>query len=122
MLPIKEMIQNFYDSAHIKNDAWQNNLAWDITFANGDGSTQSEGKDAFVKLFERALRGMKSIQVKSIVAEGDVACAIVHYEYINPKGETLHQNIAEMWYITGGKLSSLTIYFDLTAFRNFMGR
>jgi hypothetical protein len=40
--------------------------------------------------------------------------------YINPKGETMSQDVAEIWTVAGNKLGKLTIYFDLTAYRNFM--
>jgi hypothetical protein len=33
----------------------------------------------------------------------------------------LHQDDAEVWRIEGGEIASLTIYFDITEFRTFMG-
>jgi hypothetical protein len=34
----------------------------------------------------------------------------------------LHQDDAEVWKIENGQIVSLTIYFDITEFRGFMGR
>jgi ketosteroid isomerase-like protein len=47
---------------------------------------------------------------------------VVSYDYISPKGNKLHQDDAEVWKITDGMIELLTIYFDITEFRNFMGR
>jgi len=38
----------------------------------------------------------------------------------NSKKEQMKQDVAEIWEVRGGKLASLTIYFDLTAYRRFM--
>jgi len=55
-----------------------------------------------------------------MIVEGGNACAIVGYTYVNPKGGKLSQDVAEVWEVNAGKLAKLTIYFDLTAYRNFM--
>lgn len=54
--------------------------------------------------------------------EGDDAAAVMSYDYVSPTGATLHQDDAEIWKIVDGKVAALTIYFDITEFRSFMGR
>jgi ketosteroid isomerase-like protein len=55
-----------------------------------------------------------------MIVEDGRACSIISYTYINPKGETLNQDVAEVSEVKNGKLARLTIYFDLTAYRRFM--
>ena len=47
---------------------------------------------------------------------------MVSYDYVSPKGNRLHQDDAEVWKVVDGKIAALTIYFDITEFRSFMGR
>jgi ketosteroid isomerase-like protein len=47
---------------------------------------------------------------------------VVSYDYVSPKGATLHQDDAEVWKVVDGKIVALTIYFDITEFRTFMER
>jgi ketosteroid isomerase-like protein len=58
--------------------------------------------------------------VSELVDENDRACAIVDYVYINSKGERMKQPVAELWRTKDEKLTELTVYFDLTAYRHFM--
>jgi ketosteroid isomerase-like protein len=55
-----------------------------------------------------------------MIVDGEKACAVVGYNYVNPKGQKMQQDVAEIWETKGGKLTKLTIYFDLIAYRNFM--
>jgi ketosteroid isomerase-like protein len=55
-----------------------------------------------------------------MIVENEDACAIVEYDYLNPKGEKLSQDVAEVWQVKNDRLTRLTIYFDLVAYRNFM--
>ena len=121
-MTIKEMVQNFYNDAEQKNDGWQKNLSEDVLFADADKKTQSEGKEAFIKLFNNALRFFKSIKVKQMIEEGHNVCTIISYVYVNTKGETMNQEVAEIWKVKESKLTSLIIYLDLSALWKFLGR
>ncbi len=55
-----------------------------------------------------------------MIVEGEKACAVVGYVYVNPKGQKLQQDVAELWEVKDRKLAKLTIYFDLTDYRTFM--
>ena len=57
-----------------------------------------------------------------LIVDGAKAAAVVSYDYVNPRGEKLHQDDAEIWTVRNGAIGSLTIYFDITEFRAFMGR
>ncbi len=119
---VKEILQNFYESLAKKNNGWQNNLSEDVVFSDASNRLHAEGKDAFIQSFTGFLRSVERVQVKQFIIEGTNACAVVSYDYISPKGNNLHQDDAEVWKIADGKIESLTIYFDITEFRTFMGR
>ena len=44
------------------------------------------------------------------------------YDFVSPQGNKLNLDVAEIWSVKDGKLTSLTIYFDIAEFRKFMGR
>jgi ketosteroid isomerase-like protein len=60
------------------------------------------------------------VKLSELIVEGERACAIVDYVYVNPKGERLGQSVAEVWRVRNNRLAELKLYFDLTAYRAFM--
>jgi ketosteroid isomerase-like protein len=121
-MEIRKMVQSFYEAAGQKNNKWQANLANDVSFADADFKTHSEGKEAFIATYDNVLKVISSITIQQIIIEGESACAIISYEYVNLQGEKLKQKSAELWVIKDDKLSSYTIYLDLTMLWKFLGR
>jgi ketosteroid isomerase-like protein len=121
-MPIKEIIQNFYEGLARKNSDWQINLSENVVFSDASKKLYAKGKDAFIQSFSSFLRATEKVQVKQLIAEEGDVCAVVSYDYVSPKGEKLHQDDAEVWKVVDGKIVLLTIYFDITEFRNFMGQ
>lgn len=121
-MTVQEIIQSFYDGLAQKNDTWQDHVAEDIVFADASKKLHAEGRDAFIQSFSTFLRAVANVHMKQLIVEGSDACAVVSYEYISPKGATLRQDDAEVWKVVDGKIVALTIYFDITEFRSFMGR
>ena len=121
-MTVKEILQNFYESLAKKNNDWQKNLSEDVVFSDASKWLHAEGKDAFIQSFTGFLRSVETVQVQQLIIEGTHACAVVSYDYISRKGNKLHQDDAEVWQIVDGKIVALTIYFDITEFRKFMGR
>ncbi len=118
----RDVVRHFYDGIARHDDTWQQNLADDVVFADASVRLQARGRDAFVQSFTPFLRGVSKVEVKQLVVEGSAAAAVVGYDYVNAKGEHLHQDDAEVWRVEDGKVLALTIYFDITEFRAFMGR
>ncbi len=121
-MTVKEILQSFYESLSKKNNDWQKNLSENVLFTDASNRLHAEGKDAFIQSFTGFLRSVETVQVKKFIIEGTNACAVVSYVYRSPKGDTLHQDDAEVWEVVDGRIESLTIYFDITEFRTFMGR
>ncbi len=119
---VKEIIRDFYTSLAQKTDEWQKNLADDVVFSDASKKLHAEGRNAFIQAFIPCLRSIEKVQMTQLIVEDTNACAVVSYDYVSPKGAKLHQDDAEVWKVVDGQIASLTIYFAITEFRNFMGR
>jgi len=116
----KELIQSYYDSLDRKDSEWQELYANDAVFSDASQTLNANGKVAVTQSFTSFLKGVEKVTAKQMISEGDAACAIVGYVYVNPEGNKMSQDVAEVWEVRNGKLAKLTIYFDLTAYRSFM--
>lgn len=119
-MPTKELVQNYYRSLSQKDDHWQHLYSEDAVFSDASLSLLAKGKAAVIQSFVPFLKSVSSVEVKQLIADGEYACAIVAYVYVNQKGEKLSQDVAEVWRVKNNQLAALTIYFDLMAYRNFM--
>lgn len=121
-MAVQDIIRSFYESLAHKTDAWQRDLSEDVVFSDASKKLYAEGREAFIQSFTGFLRAVESVRLKQLIVEGNDACAVVSYDYLSPAGARLHQDDAEIWKIVDGKIAALTIYFDITEFRTFMGR
>jgi len=121
-MPTQEVIRNFYVGLALKTDDWQRDLAEDVVFADASKKLQAEGRAAFIQSFTGFLRAVERVELQQLIVDGDDAAAVVSYDYVTPSGGRLHQDDAEIWKVVDGRIVALTIYFDITEFRSFMGR
>ncbi len=121
-MTVQEIIKNFYDGHAQKNNEWQKNVSESIVFSDASKKLHAEGKEAFIQSFTPFLRAVEKVHMKQLIVEDTNACAVVSYDYLSPTGGKLHQDDAEVWKVVDGKIVALTIYFDITEFRSFMGR
>lgn len=117
-----EVVQRFYDGLARKDSSWQDNLAEGVAFSDASGTLSAHGREAFIQSFTGFLRAVEQVRLQQLIVEGPNAAAVVSYDYVNPAGGRLHQDDAEVWTVENGQIISLTIYFDITEFRGFMGR
>lgn len=110
----------YYESLARKDDKWQELYAEDADFSDASRTLSAKGRQAVVQAFVPFLKGVAGVKVKQLIVEGDRACAIIGYDYVNPKGKKLSQDVAEVWEVKGEKLITEVIYFDLTEYRSFM--
>ncbi|MGH7760733.1 MAG: nuclear transport factor 2 family protein [Candidatus Dormibacteraceae bacterium] len=118
----RDVVRGFYEGLARQDDSWQQNLSDEVAFTDASSKLQARGRPAFIQSFGAFLRAVVKVELKHLIVEGSDAAAVVSYEYTNPKGEQLHQDDAEVWRVEGGEIVALTIYFDITEFRSFMGR
>ena len=116
----KDIIQSYYNSLEEKNDVWKDLYSEDAVFSDAAQILLAKGKEEVIQSFIPFLKGIARVKIKQLIVEGENACAIISCDYVNPKGERMSQDVAEIWEVKNGKLNKQTIYFDLTAYRNFM--
>lgn len=121
-MSIRNLVQSYYLSLNQKDEKWQELYSEDAVFSDASQTLNAKGKASVIQSFTPFLKGVEGVKVKQMIVEGEDSCAIVSYDYVNPKGEKMNQDVAEVWEVKDGKLAKLTIYFDLTAYRNFMRR
>ncbi len=119
-MSIRELVLKYYESIQKKDDNWQNVYAEDAVFSDSSHTLSAKGREAVVQTFIPFLKGVVDVKASQLIVEENRACAIVDYIYVNSKGEKMNQTVAEVWRAKGDHLCEEIIYFDLTAYRNFM--
>ena len=116
----QDLVQSYYDSLNQKDDRWKDLYADDAVFADASQTLLAKGKEAVIQAFIPFLKGVAGLKVSQTIVEGEKACFIISYTYVNRKNERMDQDVAEVWEARSGKLARQIIYFDLTAYRRFM--
>ncbi len=116
----EEVVKSYYESQNQKDNQWKDLWSGDAVFSDASQTLLAKGKESVIQSFMPVLKGVESLKISQLIVEGEKACSIISYTYVNPKGEKMNQDVAEVAEVDGGKLAKLTIYFDLTAYRSFM--
>lgn len=116
----QEIIDQYYKSLNDKSDSWIEMWSSDGVFSDASRTLHAEGKEAVIASFTPFLKGVSRVRVIERIIQDAKCCYVVEYSYVNKAQESLNQSVAEVWSVDDGKLKSLTIYFDLTAYRSFM--
>lgn len=116
----KDIVQQYYKSLDQKDNKWHELWADEAVFTDASLTLNSKGKSEVIQSFTPFLMGVTQVRIKQLIIEKDNACVIAHYDYKNKKGDSMSQDVAEIWEVKNEKLDKLTIYFDLTTYRNFM--
>jgi ketosteroid isomerase-like protein len=113
----KELLEIYY-KGFAQKSGWESVISDDFKFTGGDmvNPNTTTGKDAYVEVIKRFSQLFTSMRVKEMIIDGDDACVIGNYDYLFPNGKSINGNVAEIWKVKNGKLSSLTIFFDTLAF------
>lgn len=112
----KELLDRYYERLSGKGELGPL-LSEDFMLA-GTGAKEARGRDAHAdNLF---FRFVKSLEVKTMIIDGERACAVVHYALVSPQGDGFSCDVAEVWEMKNGKLASLAMYFDTVEYQKFM--
>jgi ketosteroid isomerase-like protein len=112
----KELLDRYYERLSGKCDI--NSLLSENFLLTGTVDKETRGKEAYAGNVFFTL--VKSLKIKTMIIDGERACAVVNYELASPKGDRFSCDVAELWEIKGGKLDSLAVYFDTVAYQKFM--
>ncbi|MFS8082551.1 MAG: nuclear transport factor 2 family protein [Ginsengibacter sp.] len=114
----KELLETYYKGLAQKN-GWDSVLSDNFRFVGGDmtKTTPIEGKQAYIEVIKRFSQLFKTMRVKEMIIQDDNACVIGNYDYVFTYGKSINGDVAEIWKVKDGKLSSLTIFFDTLTFK-----
>lgn len=116
----QELLDRYYQSIQDKTDVWQEMWASNSVFADASKTLHTVGKDAVIASFTPFLKGVKDIEISTRIINDNNACYVIEYTYSNQHQELMRQSVAEVWSVNHDQLVSLTIFFDLTAYRTFI--
>jgi ketosteroid isomerase-like protein len=99
----KDLVQSYYVSLNEKDEKGQELWSEDAVFSDASQTFDARGKEAVVRSFASLAQLIEKVSIKQLIVEENKACAIVNYDYINPKGGKFNQDVAEIWEIKNGK-------------------
>ena len=111
----KETVQRYFDEL-TKRGNWESLLSDDLAFTSFTSPVkQVTGKAAYLESTKRFFSMIKSLEVRDLIIEGTKVCALTRYELQTPAG-SFQSDVAELFTVADGKISSLAIYFDTAPF------
>ena len=112
----RETLQAYFSSLESKKD-WQSFLADDMTFTSFTSPVKRiSGRAAYIESTKRFYSMITSMKVKDLIIDGERACALTHYDLQAPSGQGFGSDVAEVFGVRAGKITSLDIYFDTAPF------
>ena len=112
----RDTIQSYFESLKEKR-GWEAVLADDIEFTSfATPIKHVAGNGAYLEATKRFFSMIKALDVKSILVDGERACAVTRYELQAPGGSAFQSHVAELFEVRDGKITSLEIYFDSAPF------
>ena len=104
--------------SHLKQGAgWESFLADDMVFTSFTTPVkQVTGRAAYLESTKRFYSMIRGLEVRSVIVDGDHACALTRYDLQPPAGPLFQSHVAEVFGVRGGKITSFDIYFDSAPF------
>jgi ketosteroid isomerase-like protein len=108
----RETLQAYFSGLEQKKD-WQAFLADDMTFTSFTSPPKRlRGRATYLEATRRFFAMITTMTVKEIIVGGERACALTHYELQPPGGSAFGSDVAEVFRVKDGKITSFDIYFD----------
>jgi ketosteroid isomerase-like protein len=109
-------IEGYFNSLRQKS-GWESFLSDDMTFVSFTSPVKRvSGRAAYLESTKRFYSMITALQVKELLVDGQRACALTHYELQPPGGPVFGSDVAEVFGVRDGKITSLDIYFDSAPF------
>lgn len=100
-----------YYQAMLDNQGWEDFLADQVTYL-GPLASLVEGKTSVIDITQQFLQNKHTGKVKTIIAEGDQACVLTHYQIGHPDVAILEVDACEIINVKADKIVSMEVYFD----------
>ncbi|MBA0088928.1 MAG: nuclear transport factor 2 family protein [Acidobacteria bacterium Pan2503] len=112
----RDTIQSYFSGLRQKKD-WESFLSHEMTFTSfASPIRRISGKTAFLEGTKRLYSMITTAEVKDLLVEGRKACALTHYELQPPGGRAFASDVAEVFAVQEGRITSFEIYFDSSPF------
>ncbi len=75
-----------------------------------------DSRAAYLEATKRFYSMITALEVRDLLVDGQKACALTRYELQPPGGAAFHSDVAEVFEVRDGKITSFEIYFDSSPF------
>ena len=112
----RDTIEGYFSSLKEKK-SWDSYLSDDVRFTSFTSPNKRvSGRAAYLASTARFYSMITALEVKDLLVDGHKACALTRYELRPPAGPAFTSDVAEVFEVRDGKISSFDIYFDSSPF------
>jgi ketosteroid isomerase-like protein len=112
----KETIEGYFSNLKQKKD-WPSLFSDEVVFTSFTSPIRRiSGKAAFLESTKRFYSTFTELEVRDLLIDGDKACALTRYELQPPGRPAFGTDVAEVFRVRDGKVTSFDIYFDSAPF------
>ena len=112
----KDTIQGYFSSLKQKR-GWESYLSDTIAFTSFTSPIKRvSGRAAYLEATKRFYSMITAFEVRDLLVDGSRACAMTQYKLQPPGGAAFTSDVAEVFSVRDGKITSFDIYFDTAPF------
>lgn len=112
----KDTIEGYFSNLQQKT-GWESFLSDDMTFTSFTSPIKRvSGRAAYLESTKRFYSMITAMEVRDLVVDGNKACALTRYQLQPPQGPAFGSDVAEVFAVRDGKITSFDIYFDSSPF------
>ena len=112
----KQTVESYFESLKRKGD-WRSFFSEHMSFTSFTSPVKRvAGRERFLEATKRFYSTIAGVEVRAILVEGAQACALTHYRLQPQSGGAIESDVAEIFEVKDGKISSFSIYFDTAPF------
>jgi ketosteroid isomerase-like protein len=108
----RETIEGYFRRL-VQRNGWDAFLSDDVAFTSLTSPVKRlSGRAAYLESTKRFYSMIKAVEVRDLMVDGQRACALTHYCLEPPGRAAFESDVAEVFGVRDGKISSMDIYFD----------
>jgi ketosteroid isomerase-like protein len=112
----RETVEAYFARLQQKRD-WASLLSDDMVFTSFTSPVRRlSGRAEFLQSTKRFYGMITAFTMRDLLVDGDKACALTRYELRPPQGPSFPSDVAELFQVQNGKISSFEIYFDTSPY------
>ena len=112
----RDTIQGYFRSLKQKI-SWDSFLSDDVKFTSfTTPNKRVSGRAAYLEATKRFYSMITALEVRDLLVDGQKACALTGYDLQPPRGAAFRSDVAEVFEVRDGKITSFEIYFDSSPF------